>query len=111
MKGVEAVLGGGAGERTRDVGQKEFLQDFSSRAEKRDGSISRAFICRFARFDNRNDDGGLPDGRNVSAAHGEVEQRGEIRYASSAQMLVVQVGNVIRTHACGVACQFYCFGS
>ena len=56
-------------------------------AEKGDGAVGVALVRWFSRFEEGNDGGGFPNGRNVGFLEGEIEEGCEVGNAFRAKLL------------------------
>ena len=95
MLGRMGKKGGGEGR------EEEVFKDFSSRTEDGDGTIGGG-IRSFTRFEERDDDRGIPDGRDVGGLDGEVVEGGEVGDAGGTKVFEVEDGETVRTYGGGV---------
>ena len=98
----ETVLGGVGGKGFVEVGEEEALKHFGAWAEKGDGAVGVALVRWFSRFEEGNDGGGFPNGRNVGFLEGVVEEGCEVGNAFRAELFKVVDGEAIWTFGGGV---------
>jgi hypothetical protein len=68
------MLGSMFGKSCRDIREQEVLQDLDTGAQERDGAVGQIICGRLAQFENRHNDGSLPNGWKVCIGDRLIEQ-------------------------------------
>ena len=98
----EAVLGGGPGKVRKNEGADKAFKKFRGRAEEGDRAVGGAHLGGVSRFKDREDEGLLPDGREIGRGKGEVKEVSEERETKGAKMFKVEVGEGVRAYGRGI---------
>ena len=89
-------------EAEEDGGANKTLQELRGGAEEGDGAVGGTHLGGFSRFKDREDEGLLPDGREIGRGKGEVEEVSEEGETKGAKMFKVEVGEGVRAYGRGV---------
>ena len=96
------MLSGSKTKRSIKEREETSLEDLGGRREEGDRAVGGAHLGGFARFKDREDEGLLPDGREIGRGKGEVEEVSEKGETKGAKMFKVEVGEGVRAYGRGI---------
>ena len=90
------MLEGGASKVGKNKGANKTFKEFRGGAKQRDGAERRGKVRGFTRFEDWEDEGLFPEGREVSRAKGKVEKFRKEGNAKGTKVFEMKVGEGIR---------------